>query len=177
METNISAEAGADDPVIEVPWTDPSNRLQYVEPRSGAAWVDEIVEARDWPEIRQALLAIHSGTLVFTVKCDAWILSESEKQLDFGPVDHGFGAYFDIVCRRMHATQNDLLTQVEAWAQALRSDTLEARCDFVIRPAQIRGAAGYAVTAYVFGYGDTEHHARQNWASALKRLTALLTED
>ena len=79
METNISAEAGADDPIIVVPWTDPSNRLQYVEPRSGVAWVDEIVEARDWPEIRQALLAIHSGTLVFTVKCDAWVLSESEK--------------------------------------------------------------------------------------------------
>ncbi len=177
METNIAVEAGKDDPVIVAPWADPSGTLQYVEAREGSAWIDEVAEAGAWPEMRAALLSIHAATSrVFTVKCDAWVLSDEEKELDFGPAPYGLGAYFDVVGRAgADRTAPGLLQeQVEKWAHAMRADRIEARCDFVIRPAQIKGESGYAVTVYVFGYGASDLEARQRWSIALERVSALL---
>lgn len=176
METNISVEAGEDDPVILAPWIDPSGVLRYVEPRPGNAWIDEIPEAVDWPEIREALRSIHGGSCVCSVKCDAWELTDEERQLDFGPVEFGFGAYFDLVVRKAPATLSGLHSHVEYWCKEVRHAEVEARCDFVIRPAVILGEDGYAATLYVFGYGKLEAEARENWATALRRIAALIAD-
>ena len=176
METNISIEAGAEDPVIVVPWTDPSGRLQYVEPRQGMAWIDQIVEAREWPEVREMLLAIHAVTCLSSVKCDAWVLSEAELELDFGPVAYGFGAYFDVVDRDPVGTPAALRVRAEQWSRSLCAAEIEGRCDFVIRPARIEEQAMYAMTMYVFGYGGLEQQARKNWAAALQKVAAVLAE-
>jgi hypothetical protein len=119
MDTNWSIEAGLDDPVIMGHWEDKASMVAYVDFASPGA-IDQIVEAQVWPEVRQALLTMNAaGSPVGTTKCDAWVLDDDEKELDFGPVRFGFGAYFDVVnaaCQTLSA----LRARVEEWAKQAR---------------------------------------------------------
>jgi hypothetical protein len=121
--------------------------------------------------MRSALLRLNGNdSPVWTAKCDVWTLSEEEKQLDFGPVASGLGAYVDTIPRDLNSFSS-LPVQI-AVAQRLVALAMEvslddARVEYVLRPAQWHEREGYALTIYVYGYGSDEDEARSQWSTAL----------
>ncbi len=177
METNWAVEAGEDDPLIIVPWSDPSGRLGYVDLENGAT-VEAIPETLEWPELLTILRVLNQNTSqVWTTKCDAWVLAAEELELDFGPVAYGFGAYCDVLpkSRARFSSASSLQWLVQSWAErAGRSGPVEARADFVMRHALWHGIQGYGVTLYFFGYGETVAAARKNWATVAEQVADLV---
>ncbi len=178
MDAEWSVAAANDDPVIVVPWRDEQSRLCYLDLQASPHLIDQIPEARQWPEIRSALMQLNApGSPVWTAKCDAWELSDEEKQLDFGPVAVGFGAYLDILDRNQQRFSS-LDIQI-AYAKSLASSAgslspQDAAAQFVVRPAQWHEREGYAVTAYIYGYGQDPSAARFEWQAALRSTVTLL---
>jgi hypothetical protein len=174
MDAEWSVAAGDDDPVVVTPWCEEAGALEYIDVRQDPALVERIAEARAWPEMRSALLRLNEdGSQVWTAKCDAWILSEEEKQLDFGVVSSGFGAYFDAIARDL-----SVFVSLDAQMSAARKLTAiamelapkDARAEFVLRPARWHEQEGYALTVYVYGYGEGEEAARSQWSEALRNI-------
>lgn len=171
MDAEWSVAAAEDDPIVVVPWHDEASALAYIDLRQEPARIDEIAEAHEWPEIREALLRLNAeGSLISTAKCDAWELSEEEKQLDFGAVSSGFGAYFDALSRDLSSFLS--LQQQIAAAQRLAGQASilppeNARAEFVVRPASWHEQQGYSITIYVYGYGEADAAARSQWSEAL----------
>ena len=182
MDTNWSVEAGTDDPVIVVPWfeglTGSSQRLEFIDLKSNPVAVDQITEAQVWPELRKALAILNAtDSAVWTAKCDAWVLDEEERELDFGPVAFGFGVYLDVLPSEISAfiSLDWARASVEQWTKLARAIPPEAaRADFVIRPAVWNDEAGFATTLYVFGYGAADQLARRNWSDALLAIATLV---
>jgi hypothetical protein len=179
MDAEWSVAAGDDDPVLVAPWCEEAGVLEYIDLRQDLALVDRIPEARAWPEIRSALLRLNAdGSRVWTAKCDAWVLLEEEKQLDFGAVASGFGAYFDVIARDLNAfvslaAQMSVARKLKAIAIDLAP--VEARAEFVLRPARWHEQEGYALTVYVYGYGEDEEAARSQWWDALRNIADAVT--
>lgn len=179
MDTNWSVEAAEDDPVVVIPWSDDDGVVRFIDPRTHPNLLDQLPEAITWPEIQSALKTINAETsAVWSAKCDAWVLSNGDKMLDFGTVLHGFGAYFDVIPHDLEHFSS--LSRQTAMVQKLASEARklppeDARADFILRPASLIGRAGYAATVYVFGYGDQEQTARENWSQALSNVLRLTT--
>jgi hypothetical protein len=179
MDTNWSVEAAEDDPVIVIPWSDAEGVVRFIDPRTHPDLLHQLPEAIAWPEIRSALQVLNAETSsVWTAKCDAWMLSNGEKMLDFGTVLHGFGSYFDVIPHDLEHFSS--LPRQTAVVQKLASEARklppeDARVDFILRPASLMEKAGYAATVYVYGYGDEEQTARENWSQALSNGMGLTT--
>jgi len=189
MDAEWSVAAAADDPVLIVPWSSSTDeagaerfeeaRVQhFIDLRADPARIDDIPEAAHWPELRTALLQLNAANSpVFTAKCDAWELSEEERQLDFGPVANGIGAYIDILPLQIE-TYRSLSAQI-AMARRLTASVRplpppDARLDCILRPAQWRERAGYALTLHIFGYGDDLLTARAHWTQAIEQIVDLV---
>jgi hypothetical protein len=157
VEADWSVAAGDADPVLVVPWRDEAGGLVFIDLRDDPALVDRIPEARDWPEMRSALLRLNGNdSPVWTAK--------------FGPVASGLGAYVDTIPRDLNSFSS-LPVQI-AVAQRLVALAMEvslddARVEYVLRPAQWHEREGYALTIYVYGYGSDEDEARSQWSTAL----------
>ncbi len=184
MDAEWSVEAGADDPVITVPWSDPHGAVQFVDARQSPASIDEIPEAQAHPELRACLQLLNAPDgYTWTAKCDAWSLGPEEmtaiaEELDTEPAAAGFGLYVDLLLRE-HAGFCDFRTHertVRTWTQAAAEVSIaHARAEFVIRPACVEGVEGFAITAYVFALGRSKAEAYQRWASALQAVRALIS--
>ena len=204
MHADWSAECGADDPVVVVPWSDPAGVFAFVDLRAHPDALDSIPEADTHPPLMQALRALNaSRSPVFTAKCDAWQMSVEELaqlRLDLGldtEVDDngdlarrfpsgaaepafGFASYIDLVCR-----DRALFASFPRHEQLLRGITrLAARLDHahaalecVLRPAFVNlegPRQGYAISVYVKALGESAHRANTAWAAALGDAVALL---
>jgi len=179
MDTNWSVEAAEDDPVVVIPWSDDDGVVRFIDPRTHPNLLDQLPEAITWPEIRSALKTINAETsAVWSAKCDAWVLSNGDKMLDFGTVLHGFGAYFDVIPHDLEhfsslSRQTAAIEKLASKARKLPPE--DARTDLILRPALLMNKAGYAATVYVYGYGNEEQTARENWSQALSNVMDLTT--
>src|SRR5271167_4180865 len=112
MLATWSAECGADDPVLVVPWSDTSSQhdpggLHFVDLRENPYDLDQIAEAEAHPPLMQALRALNaSRSPLFTAKCDAWPMDPEElaaAQFDLSfpasETPNGFISYIDIIWR------------------------------------------------------------------------------
>ena len=178
MDTDWSIAAGPDDPVLIVPWADDNANLRFIDLSKDPTQIGLVQEAVKWPELRAALLRLNAAkSQTWTAKCDAWVLSADERELDFGPVPHGFGAYIDVFIRSPEHFSS--LQKQKAMAEKLAADArglppTDARADFVLRPALWQEIAGYALTVYAFGFGENKLQARAQWAEALANVTRLV---
>lgn len=164
MHTEWSAECGADDPVLVVPWnhpSDPAGASAFVDLRAQPETIYEIAEAEAHPALMQALRALNaSRSPVFTAKCDAWEMDAEEiaqlrleLMLDAGeefgesPVHDsgsiflcGFASYIDLLCRdralfASFARQEHLVRRVVRLATPLEHPHAMLSC--VLRPALV----------------------------------------
>ena len=78
MLSEWSAESSADDPVLVVPWADPSDSTgnrRFIDLRENPYDLDHLPEAELYPPLMHALRALNATrSPVFTAKCDAWLL-------------------------------------------------------------------------------------------------------
>src|SRR5258708_12223845 len=78
MLSEWSAECSSDDPVLVVPWSDPSDSTgnrRFIDLRENPYDLDHLPEAEHYPPLMHALRALNAArSPVFTANCDAWPL-------------------------------------------------------------------------------------------------------
>ncbi len=191
MLSEWSVECSADDPVLVVPWSDPSDRTgnrRFIDLRENPYDLDHLPEAEQFPPLMHALRALNAArSPVFTAKCDAWPLDAEELDalrvnLDLGADEApaGFGSYIDILWRERSLfasfhMQEQMLHRLTRFAASLEHSY--AMLDCILRPAMVDLSGpqeGFAVSLYVKAVGHDAQSAESNWASALDAVVALL---
>jgi hypothetical protein len=190
MVSEWSVECSADDPVLVVPWADPSNAdRRFIDLRENPYDLDHLPEVEQYPPLMHALRALNaSRSPVFTAKCDVWPIEDAEElerlrlELDHlaEEASAGFASYIDILWRERSIfasfhQHEQLLHRLDRRAAPL--DHPYAMLDCVLRPAlvDITGPQeGFAISLYVKALGHDADSAEENWAAALKDVAALL---
>ena len=191
MLSEWSAECSADDPVVVVPWSDPSDSTgnrRFIDLRENPYDLDHLPEAERYPPLMHALRALNAArSPVFTAKCDAWPLDGEEldalrMNLDVLAEEAaaGFGSYIDILWRERSIfasfhLQEQMLHRLTRHAAPLEHPY--ALLDCIIRPAMVDLTGpqeGFAVSLYVKAAGHNEQAAEENWAAALDAVVAVL---
>ncbi len=189
MLSEWSVECSADDPVLVVPWSDPSDPTRhFIDLREDPYELDHLTEAEQHPPLMHALRALNAPrSPVFTAKCDAWPLDEDELEnlqvdLDAMPEDTtaGFGSYIDILWRERSLfvsfhQQEQMLHRLTRRAAPL--DHPNAMLDCILRPALVDLTGpqeGFALSLYVKALGHDPESAEENWAAALEAVVAIL---
>jgi hypothetical protein len=191
MLSEWSVECSADDPVLVVPWSDPSDSTgnrRFIDLRETPYDLDHLPEAEHYPPLMHALRALNATrSPVFTAKCDAWPLAPDELDalrvnLDIAADESpkGFGSYIDILWRERSLfasfhLQEQMLHRLTRHAAPLEHPY--AMLDCILRPAMIDLTGpqeGFAVSLYIKAIGHEAQTAQQNWASALDAVVSLL---
>jgi hypothetical protein len=189
MLSEWSAECSADDPVLVVPWSDPSDASRkFVDLCENPYDLDHLPEAERYPPLMHALRALNATrSPVFTAKSDAWPLDRDELEtllihlsVEDNEASAGFTSYIDLLARdrSLFASfhlQEQLLRRLTRYAESLHHPL--AMLDCIIRPAVIDLTGpqeGFAVSLYVKALGHDAATAEQNWASALDAVVALM---
>jgi hypothetical protein len=167
---------GADDPVLEVPWTAPDGSLRYYNLRSHPELIEQIEEARRFPELAEFLRSMNAGGGAFeTVKCDVGASTEIEAAEEIFGASHKIESYCDVILRDQEDRRS--FTQHERVVQRLvtllkKAPEIPAAVEFVVRRSLLHldggDYDGCAITCFVFGYGNDEAQARLQWTIALK---------
>ena len=191
MLSEWSAECSADDPVLVVPWSDPSDSTgnrRFIDLRENPYDLDHLPEAELYPPLMHALRALNAArSPVFTAKCDAWPLDNEELdalRLDLGiPAEEspaGFTSYIDILWRERSIFASFHLQEQMLHRLTLQAAPLDypyAMLDCVIRPAMLDLTGpqeGFALSLYIKALGHDARSAEENWAGALDAVVALL---
>jgi hypothetical protein len=191
MLSEWSVECSADDPVLVVPWSDPSDSTgdrRFIDLRENPYDLDHLPEAERYPPLMHALRALNAArSPVFTAKCDAWPLDAEELDalrlnLDISADEApaGFGSYIDILWRERSLfasfhLQEQMLHRLTRHAAPVEHSF--AMLDCILRPAMVDLTGpqeGFAMSLYVKAVGHNEQAAEENWASALDAVVALL---
>lgn len=189
MLAEWSAECGADDPVLVVPWSDPNDPARrFIDLRENPDDLDWLEEAMQYPPLLHALRALNaSRSPVFTAKCDVWPISGIELEslrlaLDLIPEDAptGIASYIDLLWRERSLfvsfhQHEQLMHRITRLAAPL--DHPYAALECVLRPALVDLAGpqeGFAISLYVKALGHDESSAEEHWAAALADISSLL---
>jgi hypothetical protein len=198
MLAEWSVESSADDPVLVVPWSDPSDptgNRRFIDLRENPYDLDQLPEAELYSPLMQALRALNAPrSPVFTAKCDAWTLSPAKdadelEQLrlnldifddESSDASDGFVSYIDLLWRERSIfasfhQHEQLLHRLTRHAAPL--DHPYAMLDCVLRPALVDLTGpqeGFALSLYIKAVGHDAPSAEQNWAAALDAIVALL---
>lgn len=191
MLVEWSAECSTDDPVLVVPWDDPSDptgNRRFIDLRENPYDLDHLAEAEQYPPLMHALRALNAPrSPIFTAKCDAWPLDPDELDHLRFSLGHtaeeaptGFTSYIDILWRERSIftsfhQQEQLLHRLARLSAPL--DHPYAMVDCVIRPALVDLTGpqeGFAISLYVKALGHDSQTAEEHWASALDAVVALL---
>jgi hypothetical protein len=176
MDADFSIELGADDPVLDFPWSDPSG-LAYVDLKGNPELVATIEEAKKFPELAEFLRTTNSArSMVATAKSDAWPDTEMLPEEDIYEASHKFASYVDVVfcgpddCRSLPAHEQFARRLVEL---LVRAPQIPAAVEICIRRCYFTRDGveeGLYCTLYINGYGADSASARQNWGIATKLL-------
>lgn len=199
MLSEWSAECGADDPVLVVPWSSSESELpegvasqphsEFIDLRENPYDLDHLPEAEQYPPLMQALRALNAArSPVFTAKCDAWAITDEDErnnlrfQLDLAADESpsGFASYIDLLWRERSIFANfhqheQLLDRLSRRAGLL--DHPNAMLDCIVRPAfvDLNGPQeGFAVSLYIKALGHDTQSTFDIWAAALDSIVALL---
>jgi hypothetical protein len=191
MLSEWSVACSADDPVLVVPWSDPSDptgNRNFIDLRENPYDLDHLAEVEQHPPLMHALRALNAPrSPVFTAKCDAWPLDQDELEdlrlnLDVlaEEAPDGFASYIDILWRERSIfgsfhQQEQLLHRLTRRAATI--DQPYAMLDCVLRPALVDLTGpqeGFSLSLYVKALGHDRQTAEENWASALQAVVALL---
>jgi hypothetical protein len=178
VQADYLVELGHDDPVLEFPWNDPENGCQYFDLKRSPELLAALPEAANFHELHGFLATLNSSSSMFeTAKCDAWSTTEMSPEEDIFEATWKFGSYIDFIFSaiesRFSFESHEAI--LRGLTQLLRkSPDIPAAAEFLIRRCYYHretseeGAFGFYVSAYVFGFGESEEQARKQWAIALK---------
>ncbi len=181
MDADYSVELGADDDVLEFPWSSPEHGLRYFDLKGQPDLLLYVKEAADYQELGRYLGILNSPSSAFlTAKCDVWSeaeLSEAEAIYD---AKEKLASYVDhLFAEHGESTENPRFSfeRHERFAERFvellgRAPSISAAVELVIRRCYFHldgeeSRAGYCLTIYVSGYGEDAIEARQRWGIAL----------
>ena len=175
MDADFSIELGADDPVLDFPWADPSGKLAYVDAKRHPELIARIEETHKFPELAKFLQAINSShSAVESAKCDAWSTTELSPEEDAYNASRKVASYIDLVfSERVRQTSFEAHKEfAQKWAALLqRAPEIAASAEICLRRCYFveprDTTEGFYFTLYVSGYADDEPAAQKNWAIGL----------
>jgi hypothetical protein len=184
MDADFSIELGREDPVLDVPWSDPSGNLVYIDLKRRPEMMAEIEEAVSFPELGELLLVLNSArSMVETAKCDAWATTELSAEEEIYYSSHKFASYVDVVFSKVDVRLS--LSDHEKFARKLvellrRAPENPSVAELCVRRCYFEGDGGvrdgFYFTLYVSGYGNDDAHARENWATGLKFMETAIVQ-
>jgi hypothetical protein len=186
MQVETSVALGADDPILELPWSSDDDTIGYYDLRSHPALIDKVIETWHYPQLRGFLLRMNAPDFPLqTVKTDVWITDE------LAPDESIFGAtlklvsYFDVVFSdedpRFSFEAHELLMQ-KLCTLLTKAPEISASVELVLRHCVYHGQRslefkrsaaerlGFCITAYVSGFASVTQQANERWAVALRLL-------
>lgn len=186
VDADWSVELGADDPVLEFPWSSPDESPGYVDLLSHPHELAKIPEATLYPELAEFLLALNAPSSPWlTAKCDVWFDEELSQAEDIYDARLKTCSYVDLIFRA--ETSRFSFERHEQGVKSLArqssdQDDQPIACESIVRrcwyhtnsSADDNPTPGFYVTLYVFGYGNDETQARTRWAEGLLRVTSAL---
>jgi len=182
MDAEFSIELGGDDPVLDLPWKDPSGKFVYCDLKRRPEMIASIEEAEKSPELAEFLTAVNSAdSALETAKCDVWMTTELSPDEDIYEASHKCASYVDVVLsaidirllsleqsltihERFAGNLVELLHAAESHS-GMRAEVCVRRCYFGDGEAAREGCY---FTLYVSGYGSDDDSARRNWGTGLK---------
>lgn len=197
MLVDYSVELGPEDPVMEFPWSSSDGQLLYYDLKSDPSLIASIVEAKPFPEFQAFLLRVNATAQLLTSKCDVWSTQELKPEEEIFGAQWKFGCYVDLLFSQEPEVSPDLicsegvllpsdgqrirLAAYQQFAEAVcallaRAPEMPASVELVIRPCLFHGAApedschGFGITAYLFGFGESQDAACRQWLIDLKLL-------
>ena len=176
MQADFAVELGADDETLEMPWAAEAGGPRYYDLKRHPELLLNVVEAQSAPEMRQFLSAMNApaGTLE-TAKCDLWSSTEISPEEEIFEATHKFGSYVDLLftdtASRFSFAEHEQLAKMLI-GLLKQVPEIPAAVEFLIRRCYYHDEEGirdgFYITFYLFGYGDDEVQARQQWAIGLK---------
>lgn len=195
MHVDWSVELGADDPVLDFPWSCPEDTGQeeiapgaasdmpspgkaakprYYDLRADPSLVDHLPEAQSSNELRKFLLRMNAaGFPLQSAKSDHWFTQEISEEEEIFGAPCKFSSYVDLL---FTAAERQLsFADHEDYAAKLcdllkSTPDMPASAEIIVRRcfyANRTDQDGYYFTVYVAGYGETEAQSRQRWSIAL----------
>jgi len=61
MDADLSIELGREDPVLDLPWTDPDGRLAYFDLKRQPEMLAQVEEGKQFPELAEFLRSSQLG--------------------------------------------------------------------------------------------------------------------
>ena len=173
MDADFSVELGPDDETLSLPWAAPDCGPRYYDLKRQPELLLQVEEAQREKELGEFLAAVNTPTgRLETAKCDAWSTTELNPEEEIFGASHKFGSYVDLLfsadeARSSFPNHEDFARRVAELLK--RAPEIPAAAEFLIRRCySSESRQGFYMTLYVFGYGDDEQKARQQWAIALK---------
>lgn len=177
MLAEWSVELGADDPLLEIPWSSPDGCVRYLDIKCQPELLLGIPEACVNFPMAEFLTWANSTESVFeTAKCDVWSSDEITPEEEIFGEPCKFSCYVDLLFTDTAARSQFLRNEafVQAFARLLRrAPEMPASAEFIVRGCidhrmSSKDNAGFYITFYLHGYGEAEEAARERWALALK---------
>ncbi|HUO59367.1 MAG TPA: hypothetical protein VMU24_01785 [Candidatus Acidoferrales bacterium] len=131
MDADWSVELGADDPVLEMPWTSPDGALCWHNLAANPKLISELAECRAYPELVEPLRRLNSPeSCVLTAKCDVYPTEPTEPAEElYG--DWRFVSYVDIFFAHARQNHEDAMPVSDfASSRAKRDDFTPAAANF-----------------------------------------------
>jgi len=183
MQVEFFAELHEGTDRLEIPWASPDElRNRYFGLKARPDLLDEVIEARDNPALKQFLATVNAADTVFaTAKCQTWTTQEFSpaERSSFPTASIKFAAYIDLVFS--HALLNFHREHFEQLSrrlqQTLNPTPVPARAELCLRQCYFHAqqAWGFYLTIFLYGYGATDVEAQRNWTAALQALGDSLT--
>ena len=186
MQVDYSIELGPESPALEFPWASDAGTVRYYDLKQHPDLVLNIEEARNHKELSEFLSRINAASSPLqTAKCDTWFSRELLPEEEVFGASCKFACYVDLlfVAKELQTS----FEKHEALARDLyyllqRAPEMAAAMEFAVRRCYYHpdgaadSTAGFHITAYVTGYGDSQEEAMQRWAIALKLLQHALVQ-
>lgn len=190
MDADYSVELGADDDVLEFPWSAAEQHLRYYDLKNQPELLLYISEAAGYPELGHFLTALNSpASALLTAKCDVWTEDDLSEPEAIYEAQTKLSSYIDLLFEAPSSGDSDPRFSFESherFAQRLvqllsRVPPVPAALEAIIRRCYYHlgeggDRTGYYLTIYVSGYGDDPADARRRWSIALDLLKNVLLQ-
>lgn len=176
MQADFAVELGRDDETLEFPWAAPGDGPRYYNLKREPHALEHIEEAARLAELRDFLLAVNAPqSMLESAKCDTWSSTDINPEEEVFSATWKFGSYVDLlfsdVSARFSFEDHEFLLK-NLTRLLKRIPEIPASAEFFLRRCYYHEnadlEAGFYVTFYLWGYGQEESKARQQWAVALK---------
>jgi hypothetical protein len=160
MDADFSIELGADDPVLDFPWTDSSGNLAYFDLKRHPDLIARVEEAEKFPELAEFLRTVNSArSLVESAKCDAWTTAELSAEEEVFDAPCKFASYVDLVLtdeNRVLADENRVTKSNRRLDFPAHENFAKRLIELLRRAPEMAASVEVCVRRCFFGQGEND---------------------